>query len=206
MIILPPVLIGKARLLTEGEKRMADSVFGKNTINYDKVLVLKRIQFTTTDTRASAPFGQIIYPTDKFKDDFSSPNISALDKATFIHEMTHIWQYQLKYPVAKNGVIIQLKNELGGSVYAYSLSSNKKLKDYNMEQQGDIIADYYMMYHFYGATNVILSGISSSGKPYFQNKQQSAYLTVLSDFLREPKNASKNLPANLSFSSLRGCC
>lgn len=165
------------------------------------MLVLKRIQFTTTDTRASTPSGQIIYPIDKFKDDFSTPNVSALDKTIFIHEMTHIWQHQLKYPATQNGVIIQLKNELGGSVYAYLLSLNKKLKDYNVEQQGNILADYYMMYHFYDTTSIILSG-----KPYFQNKQQSAYLTVPSDFLRNPKNASKNLPDNLSFNTLRGCC
>lgn len=206
MLIVPFTLINKARVLTEGEKRMTDSVFGKNTIDYNKVLILKRTQFSDADTRAAAPFGQVTYPDSKFREDFSSPNASAYEKATFIHEMTHIWQHQLKYPIAKNGVVIQLKNELGGSVYTYTLSLTKKLKDYNMEQQGDIIADYYVLYHLVGTNSYLKQGLSSSAMPYTDPTKKSIYLTVLSDFLREPKNATKNLPINLSFSSLRGCC
>ncbi len=45
------------------------------------------------------PEGEIYFPDEVYKDDFSKSNAS--DRHFFIHEMVHVWQHQLKYPVKK---------------------------------------------------------------------------------------------------------
>lgn len=206
IVTLPTLPIRGARKLTDAEKRMADSVFGTGTIDYDKVRIIKRTQFSKNDTRATAPFGFIVYPDSQYKEDFSDQKLSARDKHTFIHEMTHIWQYQLKYGVAGNGLILQGQYSAGKDVYSYTLDKSRRLKDYNMEQQGDIVADYYVLFHLAGTADYIRKGLSSYATPYRDGLNKMVYLNVLTDFLGDPKNATKNLPKNLSFSDIGACC
>ena len=55
-----------------------------------------------------------------------------------MHEMVHVWQCQLGYPVKLRGAI-----RLGLS-YEYVLATDKRLSDYNMGAQGDVLADYFV--------------------------------------------------------------
>ncbi|CRM65181.1 hypothetical protein [Pseudomonas sp. 37 R 15] len=59
-----------------------------------------------------------------------------------MHEMTHVWQYQLGYDVKVAGLKVTSK---GAKAYKYQLTEGRGLSDYNMEQQGEIVSDYYMI-------------------------------------------------------------
>lgn len=176
------------RHLTEGEKEIARKVF-KDSIDYDKVFIHKGEYLwlgMQDDTTAMTPEGEIYFPSKVYKDDFSKSN--AADKHFFIHEMTHVWQHQLGYNVKIKGLILHPSCKVKGcDPYNYSLSDEKKLCDYNMEQQGDIIADYFEYFLDTSPTRVYSnSGISYRNYTYLYSK-------VLSDFLRSPKSVS-NLP------------
>lgn len=67
----------------------------------------------------------------------------------FIHEMTHIWQNQ--HHIKNTGIpgaiglwirSVSASNE---NVYAFQVDGTRDFLGYNIEQQGDIVATYYMM-------------------------------------------------------------
>lgn len=92
--------------------------------------------------------------------------------------MVHIWKYQLKYPVAMRGAFRI------GLDYKYVLSSERKLADYNMEAQGDLLADYYALKY--------LKDSSAMRQEQYAN-DQAVYEEVLNDFFINRKS-EKNLP------------
>lgn len=56
--------------------------------------------------------------------------------------MSHVWQYQ-------RGVWVRMRGLVSGFIsYEYSFESNKKLLDYRLEQQAQIIADYFLLRKF----------------------------------------------------------
>ena len=130
---------GKARPMTPGEIAMAKVIF-KDSIDYSKVKVHngEYLWFgLQPDNTAMTPNGEMYFNPDYFKEDFSKED--SADKHWFMHEMVHVWQYQLDYPVKLRGAI-----RIGLS-YAYQLAHDKTLADYNMEAQGDIVADYFAL-------------------------------------------------------------
>ncbi|UUZ53048.1 hypothetical protein LP419_29235 [Massilia sp. H-1] len=62
-----------------------------------------------------------------------------------MHEMVHVWQYQLGYPVRLRGAVRV------GLSYDYELAPDKHLSDFNMEAQGDLLADYFALKHMAAA-------------------------------------------------------
>ena len=89
------------------------------------------------DDTATAPNGQIYMPADLFSPDFSGEPDER--KRLLVHEMTHVWQYQLGYPVKR------VRAPRPGMSYRYALAAGKQFCDYNMEAQGNILADYYLL-------------------------------------------------------------
>jgi len=72
----------------------------------------------------------------------------ALSKETFVHEMMHIWQYvqmgSVYIPRALSAQFSEEGYDYGGlSKLVKAVQSGKGLHDFNLEQQGDIIADYF---------------------------------------------------------------
>jgi hypothetical protein len=53
--------------------------------------------------------------------------------------LVHVWQHQLGYPVRLRGAV---RIGLG---YQYRLRAGATLADYNMEAQGDLLADYFVL-------------------------------------------------------------
>ncbi len=128
------------RGLTAGEVAMLRQVFG-SSVDYGAVKLHNHgywmlFGFQPDDT-ATAPNGEIYLPADLFSPDFSvEPNdVGRL----LVHEMTHVWQYQLGYPVKR------VRAPRPGMSYRYALAAGKQLCDYNMEAQGNILADYYLL-------------------------------------------------------------
>ncbi|MCX2897801.1 hypothetical protein [Pseudomonas mandelii] len=140
-VVLPK---GKKRSLTSGEIAMARTIF-KYAVNYEKVKIHHGgwWLFFGFQNTAVTPNGEMYFPasTEFYRDDFSADDEDKY-KALFMHEMTHVWQYQLGYAVKSAGVTVTSR---GDDVYKYALSETGTLSEYNMEQQGEIISDYYII-------------------------------------------------------------
>jgi hypothetical protein len=72
---------------------------------------------------------------------------SPADAAVFVHEMVHVWQAGHGSHNILRGVYLWLKyDHITGDyddAYNYNLDSSNSLSDFNMEQQAQIIQDYY---------------------------------------------------------------
>lgn len=174
---------GDARGLTSGEIDMAKLVFG-DSVDYSKVKVHNKEYLwfgLQHDDIAMTPNGEMYFNPKHFKEDFSNP-ADLGGQRWFIHEMTHVWQHQLGYPVKWRGAV-----RLGLS-YRYALDMEKRLSDYNMEAQGNILADYFVVKHR-GRQRAMYE------EQYWYDENALALLeAVLSDFLEEPESR-RNLPS-----------
>jgi hypothetical protein len=72
---------------------------------------------------------------------------SPVDAAVFVHEMVHVWQSGHGSHNALRGIYLWLKYDHVwrdyDDSYVYDLDSSISLSDFNMEQQAQIIQDYY---------------------------------------------------------------
>ncbi|RZF56881.1 hypothetical protein EXE30_01085 [Acinetobacter halotolerans] len=93
----------------------------------------------TKDNRALAPFGNIILPQSQYRNYFStSSSVSASLQDIFIHEMTHVMQYQQGIDVLKTELSLQWDYTVNKiNVYDFQYVTNKPFSSYNIEQQGD---------------------------------------------------------------------
>lgn len=130
------------RGLTTNEIVMARTVFGDG-LNYKSIHVHSHgwwlFMGMQDRTTAVTPNGEMYFPKDIYKPDFTDSDAS---RALFMHEMTHVWQHQMGYSVKFHGLTVTSR---GDAAYQYQLSPKSRLGDFNMEQQGNIIADYYMI-------------------------------------------------------------
>ncbi len=168
------------RRLTAGEVSLVHLVFGRavdvtavRVHNHGYPWLLGR-QPTST---AVTPRGQVYFPAASYRPDFAAA--PDLTRRWFVHEMVHVWQHQLGYPVLLRGAVRWTVR------YTYDLDPDRRLADYDMEQQGEIVADYYYLR---------LRGHPSVGGAGATRHQGSEpYETVLQDFLARPGDRT-NLP------------
>lgn len=170
-------LEGKHRKLTNGEEAMARPVF-QDAIEYWKVKVYRNelLPFGLQQGNGMTPWGNLYCPDKDFRDDYSIEKDPAR-KIWFIHEMTHVWQYQLGYDVAREGFKVFMHGGYNkGSVYKYDDAKGKKtrLPDFNFEQQAEIIS------HYYGGKYLKIPKYLPDLKTFFE--------PVLKDFLKKPKD------------------
>ena len=153
-----PVLIGgalvtaalfKRRSLSTDEKAELEKVFGddKQIFDYDRIMI------TNLEGVAGRPFtifnldGQVVMAASSAVfPNFNNLLTSNSAKRIFVHEMTHAWQYQHKPTLTRLCDIIGTRGEeiLYGqnAVYQYVPGFDWS-KDYNMEQQANIVGDWY---------------------------------------------------------------
>ena len=170
----------KVRPLTRGEIDMAWMLF-QDAIDYSKVKVHGEpyLWFNWQPKNvAMTPDGEIYFHESEYQEDFSIAQ--PIDKNWFMHEMVHVWQYQLGYPVALRGAI------RFGLNYTYFLKRGKKLSDFNMEAQGNLLADYF--------------GLRYLKTPKAMNQKEYRnslilYEEVINEFLKNRKSKT-NLPGN----------
>jgi len=170
---------GNARELTPGEIKMCGPIF-KNSIFYSNVRIHKGewLPFDMQpDDTAMSPNGEIYFPTGKFQEDFSQA-LDIKDKGWFVHEMTHVWQWNRGYRgriVVKGGLYGLAALVFGQKrIYGYDAKTdkNKKFSDFNMEQQADIIEHYFRAKY--------LGDIAYTPRlPFLEH--------ILAEFLREPR-------------------
>lgn len=172
------------RRLTAGEIAMAKVLF-EDAIDYSWVTVHNGdfIPFGKQDQdTAITPFGELYFPKQHFKEDFSK-DPDAIVRRWFIHEMVHVWQFQHCYPVFHRGAAHF------GLDYKYTLDEKKHLGNYNMEAQGDLLADYWAL--------LVAKNVGQPVK-YMRAKQYAndikLYETVLRYFLKN-RTSWRNWPA-----------
>lgn len=127
----------RSRPLTTGEASMASLLF-RDAIDYQPVRIHAR-RYMPFQPRncAMTPNGRLYFHASCFVDDFSLA--SGTGKHWFLHEMVHVWQFQLGYAVRLRGMVRV------GLPYSYILAPGKALADFNMEAQGDLLADYFVL-------------------------------------------------------------
>ena len=82
-------------------------------------------------------------PGRTYSKDFSMEIFEA--KRDFIHELTHVWQFQQGKNLIAGAVLARVAR---GATYPYlPLDPNKVWDDYNLEQQGTIAEDYFWLLH-----------------------------------------------------------
>jgi len=127
----------RTRLLTEGEIALASLLF-RDAIDYRRVRIhARRYMPFQPKNCAMTPNGSMYFHASCFLDDYA--RAEATVQHWFIHEMVHVWQHQLGYPVRLRGAVRV------GLRYDYALAEGATLADYNMEAQGDLLADYFVL-------------------------------------------------------------
>jgi hypothetical protein len=157
---------------------MAARLFG-DAIDYARVRIYRRpyLPFGLQPANcAMTPNGHMYFPQVCCLLDFSVGSEHA--RHWFMHEMVHVWQHQLGYPVRLRGAL-----RIGLS-YRYQLAMDKTLADYNMEAQGDLLADYFVLKH--------LGSAAAMREPAYANAPD-LFEHVLSGFLLDPASR-RNLP------------
>jgi hypothetical protein len=137
------------RALTAGELGEIRWMFG-TTAGIERARVFPHNFWAPfPNRRAMTPDGNIYFHGDDYREDFSSHAVPLRLRALFLHESTHLYQhYVLGYRLMISGPFDRN--------YAYELEPGKKLRDYGIEQMGQIVEDFYTLRH----------GGIVRGKPY----------------------------------------
>lgn len=132
---------GKSRTLTTGETELAKTVF-RNSIDYSKVRIHNdKSNILQGDNVTVTPNGEL-YCAGNYCDDFSKER-----RHHFIHEMTHVWQYQNNVLDPRVAAATEWVKSgfCYGDCYHYKADPAKDLLDYNLEQQADMVADLFAL-------------------------------------------------------------
>ncbi|EGV38096.1 hypothetical protein [Neisseria weaveri] len=134
------------RRLTENEIRAARLIFSDG-LDYTRIKIYRGLPFFPWHKQAVSPNGHIYFPAQHCPEDFTQAQANY--HIWFIHEITHVWQYQNGYKTWLGGLITALR---GGYFRqrCYRYPNPKKLScisQLNMEQQADFIAYYYAATH-----------------------------------------------------------
>jgi hypothetical protein len=157
---------------------MARLVFGA-AIDYARVRIFSRcyLPFGLQPANcAMSPNGSIYFHPSCYLANYAAADPPA--RHWFLHEMVHIWQHQLGYPVRLRGAIRL------GLQYTYKLEADATLADFNMEAQGDVLADYFALKHL-REPGVMRQRRYAGDLPLYEQ--------VLAGFLANPSNVA-NLP------------
>jgi hypothetical protein len=122
------------RWLTPAEQALAHEVFGEG-IRPGRVRILAQTVVPRPFTPGS---WMIVYPTAEALTDFTEGALS--DQATFVHEMTHVWQ-------AQRGVLLPLAKLKAGdsdASYRYDLDT-QTFPQMNIEQQARLVEHDFVL-------------------------------------------------------------
>jgi hypothetical protein len=158
---------------------MASLLF-RDAIDYRRVRIYRRryMPFQPKNC-AMTPNGHLYFHASCFLDDYAHASVG--NQHWFLHEMVHVWQHQLGYPVRLRGAV-----RIGLS-YDYQLALDKTLADFNMEAQGDLLADYFVLKH--------LGSAAAMRQPRYRC-DLALFDVVLADFLIHPAKR-ENLPKGI---------
>lgn len=129
------------RSMSDGEITLVRSLF-QNSIDSAQVRIYRRSYIPFIVRASMSPNGNIYFPPRAYEQDFARANLPS--RCHFVHEMTHVWQHQMRYRLRWNG----LKTLLTGGywrarIYRYPTEQALPFAQYNFEQQAQVVAHYY---------------------------------------------------------------
>ena len=134
------------RSLTQGEMKEARAVFGKK-IHYSDVRVIDGKANIFQSSRYAVTIGNHIYWPHASKDFSKLTGAERYQINRFIHEMTHVMQYQHGRNVVLKAIPLQAADILTHHLYnpyrGGAYDGRRPFSSYNVEQQGDIAARIY---------------------------------------------------------------
>ncbi len=122
---------------------MCRRLFG-DALNYHLVRVHGRPYLPWLGARAMAPNGQLYLPARSglYADDYSQEGAAL--QLLFVHEMTHVWQYQRGYRLRLAALCLLAQGGYGWrDAYAYPQRPGAEFRDFNFEQQAELVSDYH---------------------------------------------------------------
>lgn len=126
------------RALTPGELGMMRWMFGRTGGMERARVVPHNFWAPFPNRRAMTPDGNIYFHGNDYREDFSHPAVPVELRALFMHESTHLWQtYILGWNLMVRGPFDRN--------YRYQLTPGKKLREYGLEQMGQIVQDYHLL-------------------------------------------------------------
>lgn len=131
--LLGPPFIGN-RTLTQQERALAESLFA-SSVDYSRVRVNEGGPLTWIP--AGITTGNVIsFPRGTYDEN------DKRDGALFLHEMTHVWQYQhIGVSYAWRSVYEEVTQP---DAYVVHYDANKRFSEYDLEEQGEIVAEYFL--------------------------------------------------------------
>lgn len=170
------------RALTSGEIVLAKRVF-KDSIDYTTVKIHnKKYVIVQPNNSGMTPNGEIYVSGSKiYKNDYAMEPTRL--RGFFIHEMAHVWQYQLNILNLVSAAIAEsILNFFDyNKAYDYELVGGKDLLQYRIEQQAQIIEDYYLRH--LEAVTPVTDHMKNSGGP---TVYMPLYFQVLASFIANP--------------------
>lgn len=121
----------RSRGLTQGEKRLVESIFGQSLDTSSIKIVAHRL---ILKDYAISPNGHVYFHLDNWCEDFSAKSVA--QQSWLIHELTHVWQIQ-------QGIRV-LRKALFDRRYAYVFEQGKQFLHYGVEQQAQMVQDYFL--------------------------------------------------------------
>jgi hypothetical protein len=139
-----------SRPITPGERTLLESVFGPFTLPY---ATLEVDELDNPDRDSITPGEMPYMKRSVYQPDYSTAFLET-DRAEFIHEMVHVWQYYHGYHKLLQAGWLWLSNLTNYmKSYPYDLSYSANFDSYNMEQQACIIEDWWLITHDRPAQN-----------------------------------------------------
>ena len=121
----------RCRPLTEGEKAIAGSVFG-DTLQLDSIRL--KTAWWVLKGYAVSPNGHVYFNEHDWCADFSQQSLGT--QSWLIHELTHVWQIQQGIKVVRKAIFDRQ--------YQYVLEQGKLFLNYGIEQQAQMVQDYFI--------------------------------------------------------------
>lgn len=118
--------------VTNEEIQFIDSFFG-GTIHSNRVDLFENEELQRYSYVAQADRNNI-----HFRADLNYSENREFYRPLLIHELVHVWQWQHGF------LFFALDNDLNND-YSYLLDIDQKFKDYGIEQQAELIQDYYIL-------------------------------------------------------------
>lgn len=191
-------LFPSPRDLTQGEENELRAIFG-DSIPYKEIKIHEgKLSIFQKDRIAMTPMGHAFFPTPIYHKDFSLVKSDIDTWHLFVHEMVHVWQYHQSddaLSLVTGGLLItgqhgykkssdkrfstQNQNLAIAYQYFHIIHKRQHLSEFNMEQQAEMIADYFV----------------KKGTNYFNNDKslEIKLQQLVQDFINKPKNV-KLLP------------
>ncbi len=125
------LLIVQSRPLTRGEIDLVRFVFGE-ALQVEKIRIVAHRAILKH--YAMSPNGYIYFNPADWCEDFSQ--LSVAKQSWLIHELAHVWQIQQGIAVVKKALL--------NRQYHYVFQQGKLFWDYGVEQQAQMIQDYFL--------------------------------------------------------------